>query len=174
MPDYEEIGKRLCDDRQICVTIAHIALYKKIVEQNIDICLILEDDAILCPGFRNGLTRYLRELPSDFDMAFLNAGCGLHIDRHKIKPDTIWYKHPFSRTCCSYIITKRCCEKILETIIPFYFPIDFELNVQIRMHNLNVYWAEPPIVSDGSESKYTSTSSDKTKSLFSICNESVR
>ena len=42
-------------------------------------------------------------------------------------------------------------KKVLDTIIPFTFPIDFELNYQLSLHDMNVYWWEPPIVQQGSQ-----------------------
>ena len=45
----------------------------------------------------------------------------------------------------------EAAKKILSTIIPFTFPIDFELNYQMELHDMNVYWWEPPLVAQGSQ-----------------------
>lgn len=137
---------------QKCITIAHIEIYKKIIENNYNSVLILEDDAILFDDFLNKFNSYMNCVPNDYDLLFINAGCGLHAK--PTKNDQIWYKVPGTRTCCAYIITKSACEKILTTIVPFSQPIDHALNTQIKTHNLNVYWCEPNIVGDGSEMLY--------------------
>jgi len=133
---------------QICITISHIEIYKKIINENIDLCLILEDDAILCENFFSILDDYIHILPSDFEIGFINNGCNMHASN--ITANKIWYDAIYSRTCCAYIITNICCKKLLQTIVPFNYAIDHELNEQIKKHNLKTYWAEPTIVSDGS------------------------
>jgi GR25 family glycosyltransferase involved in LPS biosynthesis len=137
---------------QICISIAHIEIYRQMVEKNYSRVLILEDDALLADNFLEKFNHYMTVVPSDFDMLFLNDGCGMHAPH--VTPEKIWYLRPSTRTCCSYIISKAACEKILPTIIPFTKVIDHELNTQIALHKLHVYWCEPTIVSDGSETCY--------------------
>jgi GR25 family glycosyltransferase involved in LPS biosynthesis len=140
---------------QICITIAHINIYKKIINNNFNFCLILEDDALFNDNFINNFNNYLSSCPKDIDIACINNGCNLHADN--IIPDKIWYSVKFTRTCCAYLITNNCCKKIIKTIIPFKKAIDHELNYQIKLHNLNVYWTEPTLISDGSETIYKSS-----------------
>lgn len=137
---------------QICITISHVEIYKKIVENNYALTLILEDDALLSPSFASSLQMYCGNLPIDFEIGFLNDGCGYHAEN--VRPGTYWYRKDHTRTCCSYLITKGCCEKLLKSSVPFHEVIDFELNTQIRRQNLGCYWAEPTIVTDGSAHKY--------------------
>mgnify|MGYP003661463581 CR=1 FL=1 len=51
----------------------------------------------------------------------------------------------------SYIIKKSAAKKILNNIVPFTLPIDFELNYHMASHDMNVYWWDPPITKQGSE-----------------------
>ncbi len=140
---------------QICITIAHISIYKKIVNENLGMCLILEDDAIFDNNFVVDFNKYIDCCPDDIDIGSLNDGCQFHANQ--ITSEKIWYKNTITRTCCAYLITQKCCEKILKTIIPFNKAIDHELNHQINIHNLNIYWAEPTIVTEGSDEKYKSS-----------------
>jgi GR25 family glycosyltransferase involved in LPS biosynthesis len=137
---------------QICITISHLEIYKKIINNNYNLVLILEDDAILNSNFKSNLNMYCENLPNDFEIGFLNDGCGYHAN--DIKKDIYWYPKNYTRTCCSYLITKGCCEKLVKSSIPFHEVIDFELNTQIKNQNLGCYWAEPTIVTDGSEHQY--------------------
>jgi GR25 family glycosyltransferase involved in LPS biosynthesis len=109
----------------ICITISHLEIYKKIIEGNNALTLILEDDAILAPDFKERLTTYCRDLPSDFEIGFLNDGCNMHAQG--ICPDQNWYPAKSSRTCCAYLITKGCCEKLVKSSIPFREVIDYEM-----------------------------------------------
>jgi GR25 family glycosyltransferase involved in LPS biosynthesis len=140
---------------QICISIAHIEIYREILEKGYNRCLILEDDALLCENFFSSLNEYNSQLPEWFDIGSLNNGCGFHAGN--IKPSQIWYPATTTRTCCAYIISNKCCATLLPSIIPFTLSIDHELNIQITKHNLKIFWAEPTIVSDGSVSKYGSS-----------------
>jgi GR25 family glycosyltransferase involved in LPS biosynthesis len=140
---------------QICISISHVEIYRRIVESKHNLCLILEDDALLTNLFKEKLDHYIDNLPEDFDIGFLNDGCGFHADT--INESQIWYRKPSTRTCCAYLITKKTCEKLIKTMIPFNNVIDFELVTQIKNHNLNCYWAEPTIVTDGSDKLYGSS-----------------
>jgi GR25 family glycosyltransferase involved in LPS biosynthesis len=55
-----------------------------------------------------------------------------------------------SRTAGAYIISKQGAKKMLEHIIPFVFPIDFEMNYIFEKADMNVYYMEPPIIFEGS------------------------
>jgi GR25 family glycosyltransferase involved in LPS biosynthesis len=133
---------------EIAITITHIEIYKDIIKNDYKTCLILEDDAILCEDFTTYFTRYMKCLPSDYDMAFINDGACLHDER--AVPDIIWYKQTSTRTCCGYIVTNKACEDLLSEILPFSIPIDYAITDIIRKKNLNVYWCEPTIILDGS------------------------
>jgi len=132
----------------------HIKMYEKIVEKNILTCLVLEDDVIFEEDFVNRFNFNLCDLPKDWDMVFIGSGCNLRIDPLRLKDGKISYlkDHPASKCSDSYIIKKSSAEKILSTVIPFSFPIDFELNYQMYLHDMKVYWWEPPLIKQGSES----------------------
>ena len=138
---------------QICITISHLEIYRKMIQEGHEQCLILEDDAILSDDFNNKLKSYMETLPSDYNLAFLVDGCGMHSPN--IVSDKIWYPAIHSRTCCAYIINKKTCELLLEKAIPFTNAIDHELNKQIADNNLIVYWCEPTIVHHGSDGNYS-------------------
>lgn len=132
----------------VAISVTHVEIYRDIVKNNYKSCLILEDDAILCADFDKYFNKYMSAIPADYDMAFINGGCSMHAES---TPDTIWYKAGTTRTCCAYIVTKKACEVIIPSIIPFKNGIDQDLNTVIEKKNLNVYWCEPTIVMDGSE-----------------------
>ena len=132
-----------------CVGIAHIETYKKIIENNYKFCLILEDDIILTDNFIDKLNKYLECMPNDLDLGFLVDGCNFHANN--ITSSQIWYNMHAGRTASAYLITNTACAKILTTIIPFYMPIDHQLNIEIKTHNLQSYWCEPTICTEGSK-----------------------
>ena len=127
--------------------------------------LIFEDDAILADNFIDKLNKYLLELPKDFDMLFIGNGCNLHIESNELLPNkhiyekclypTNWGGNGATRCTDSYIVNKKCaiklCEYISQLKTKIDLPIDFWINNAARDNNLKVYWAEPTIVTQGSE-----------------------
>lgn len=161
------------------ISLGKISLFRKqlytmelIQESKFDYNLILEDDAILDKDFASKLTLALKQLPEDYDMLFLGDCCNLHIESSKIKPDQFIYlkcREPTapaskgaSRCTDSIIVSKECAKKICNTYKNMNvsisenrinLPIDFWLNNIIRDLELNIYWMEPTIVTQGTETK---------------------
>ena len=149
----------------------HNYVYKQIAE-NYDNALIFEDDVILSDNFLNKLNNYMYQLPKDWDMLFIGDGCGLHIEKHIIKPDinvykkclypTQWGGNGASKCSDSFVINKKCAIKLCEYIANLKYkidlPIDWWLNDVSRYYNFNVYWAEPTIVTQGTETGLFKTS----------------
>jgi glycosyl transferase family 25 len=151
-------------DGEISITLHHLECFKKITDED-EYILILEDDVLLHKNFNQILETYIKQLPEDWDMLFIGNGCNMHIDASLLIKDKYIYKSdPSDRgekglgaTRCldSYLITKKCARLILEKFQqPNYTllcPADLWLNFVIRNNNLNVYWSEPTIVTQGSE-----------------------
>jgi GR25 family glycosyltransferase involved in LPS biosynthesis len=133
-----------------CVAIEHIEIYKEIVNRydDDDWCLIVEDDAIFCENFPSVFGAYMENKPSDAEYLDLS-------DYYTVETDLLWYKHNTTKTVCGYVIKKSTCKKILSTIIPLRIPIDHEMNNQIQIHNLNMYWSGKPLIHHGSSPDLT-------------------
>jgi len=151
----------------ISLFLKHIFCYHEI-NNKYDYALILEDDAICHYQFKERLDYYVRQLPNDWDMLFIGDGCNLHIPYNivsksnmnvfkKCLEPTLWGGNGATRCTDSYLISKKCASKIIDFIDektfdrPFDNPIDWWLNNICRKYNFNVYWAEPTIVSQGSQ-----------------------
>jgi len=146
----------------IAIALSHFHAYKQIVEKH-DYALILEDDVVLDEYFTEKLNQYLDELPSDYDMLFIGDGAFLHMDPSIIEPNKhIYKKDPYpsewgglgaTRCVDSYIISKKGAMQICEYIQKLEYkindPLDFWLNIPILEMKMNIYWAEPTIVSQG-------------------------
>ena len=89
-------------------------------------------------------------------MLFIGSGYNLHIDKQKLIDDKYIYENPYTRRTDSYIITNNCAQQIYEYFIngddKINLPIDLWLNKVIANNKLKVYWSEPTIVSQGSQS----------------------
>ena len=148
------------------LVLKHFWVYYEIATKY-DYALILEDDVILADNFVEILNKYMVELPADYDMLFIGDGCNLHIEKDKILPNkniyekclypTRWGGNGGSRCTDSYLISKKCALKMCEyinkitKIYKIQLPADFFINDAARYNNFKIYWAEPTIITQGSQ-----------------------
>ena len=137
--------------------------------------LIFEDDVILSPGFSGKLDMYVRELPPDWDMLFIGDGCNFHIPKNSLIPfryiykkgtePTLWGGMGATRCVDSYLVSKKAALALSEYIrnirSKITVPIDWLINTIARDCSMNVYWAEPTIVTQGTEGGLFESSHDK-------------
>lgn len=156
---------------QIAISLSHFYAYKEISEKY-ENALILEDDAILGENFTDILTKYINELPEDYDMLFIGDGCNLHIQKEYLIPNkyiyekslykTTWGGDGISRCSDSYIVNKKCalklCNYINNLTYKINLPIDNWLNIAGTDNTFKVYWAEPTIVTQGTQNGLYQTS----------------
>jgi GR25 family glycosyltransferase involved in LPS biosynthesis len=152
------------NNSQIAISLSHFYAYKQISDKYNN-GLIFEDDVILNNNFINILHKYMNQLPTNYDMLFIGNGCNLHIEKHKLISNkniyekclypTNWGGNGASRCCDSYIISKKCantlCKYINNLKYKINLPIDWWLNVAARDNIFKVYWAEPTIVTQGTQ-----------------------
>jgi glycosyl transferase family 25 len=159
------------NNAQIAISLSHFHAYKQISDKY-ENGFIIEDDALLSENFTDILNQYLSQLPENYDMLFLGDGCNLHIENHKLNPNqniyekclypTSWGGDGASRCCDSYIISKKCATQLCHYIDNLSYkitsPIDWWLNIAARDNNFKVYWAEPTIVTQGTQNGLFTTS----------------
>jgi GR25 family glycosyltransferase involved in LPS biosynthesis len=117
--------------------------------------LVLEDDAVFdVSTFKSTLKHNILATPSCWDFIFIGSGCNLRIHPSELLVGKTAYlkSHPASKCTDSFLVKKTAAQRILTTFFPFAFPADFELNFQMFAHSMAVYWWEPPIVIQGSQS----------------------
>jgi hypothetical protein len=135
---------------QICITIEHIETYREIVNNSIndgDWFLILEDDAIFNNNFVELLNKYIENVPQDADYLDIS-------DYFTIDSQDMWVRKDFTRSNCAYLINKKTCSILLQTIIPFEKAIDHELNKQFQIHGIKAYWSNVSLIHHGSGGSY--------------------
>lgn len=149
---------------QIAIALSHFYAYKQISDKYNN-ALIFEDDVILNDNFIEIFNEYMVKLPEDYDMLFIGDGCNLHIEQHKLIHKQYIYEkclHPTGwggggagRCSDSYVVNKKCANKLCEYINSLTYkinlPVDWWINVAARDNNFKVYWAEPTIVTQGTQ-----------------------
>lgn len=150
---------------ELSLHLKHLYVYRLMVREYYDEVLVFEDDVILTDGFIEKLSLYMTQLPKDYDMLFIGDGCNLHIPRNQLIPnqyiyekclhETAWGGNGAAKCTDSYIISSQCAQKICDYVAGLTkkidLPVDWWLNEVARDLTLKVYWAEPTIVTQGSQ-----------------------
>ena len=164
-------------DSEISLSLHHFECYK-IISENYDYAIIFEDDVILTDNFKSKIEIHIIDLPSDWDMLFFGEGHGVHIPSYRLEPNKTVYKKSVelinkniggingsSRCADSYIVSKKCCKKILEKVnSPNYIvtmPLDHLLNHLNYNNNFNIYWSEPTLTIQGTSNGLFKSSLDR-------------
>lgn len=127
----------------ISLCIKHtIALQSFIHQQDYEYLLILEDDCIFWQN-RN-INEVIKRAPSDWDIIFIGGSFGYNIlPIQRAIGDYILVGHPSTNTTSSLIYNKESAKKTLDTILPFYLPIDWQLNNVFYKNDFKVYHTVP-------------------------------
>jgi hypothetical protein len=135
------------------VSWTHLTIWKRIAESQNPYALILEDDAVLEKDFTTRFYDYLRKTPMDWDVIFMGCGAKLHVPSDRVRQGQCAYLMEPQRSRCtdSYLINRKASQIISRNVLPFSFPVDWELGYLLRKYGLRVYWWEPPLVRQGSE-----------------------
>jgi len=123
--------------------------------------LVLEDDAILSSNFFEVVSQILQT--EGWDVVFPGSGCNLRMSgQGLIKKD-----HPASKCTDCYIVTPSAAKKLSSSLRETHLPIDWELNYQMMIHDLKVFWHEPPITRQGSQDgSFVSSINGKRENLY--------
>jgi GR25 family glycosyltransferase involved in LPS biosynthesis len=165
-PTHLEKFEQNLKPSEISLFLKHIYVYQQIAS-HYDEALILEDDAILAKNFLSTLNTYRQQLPPDYNLLFIGNGCGLHVPKEIQKEGQniyergvdfkSWGGNGASKCTDSYMINKACARRfsshftVVETKTPYQ--IDHWINETARLLRPKVFWAEPTIVTQGSENQ---------------------
>jgi glycosyl transferase, family 25 len=137
--------KRPLAKTEIGCALSHIKIYKKIIEENLDQAIILEDDVIL-----NSLGHLSSiNITQEFDIILLGSTSPFHID--KTTPHTLYKKD--DKTSIhggfGYLVSNQGCKKLLEHFNKINYPIDSWL--PIGRADIKIGFISPPIISVNSK-----------------------
>lgn len=143
---------RTLNDAEISCTLKHYVAIQKIGRNCQDYGLVFEDDVLLVDDFVTKFNLYLEKTPSDWDAVFMGSCCDLKLSDGS-NPDQIAYlkDHPASKCGDGYLLRSDLARKITKTMKPFNTISDWELGYQLYLHDAKVYWWEPPLLCQGSE-----------------------
>jgi hypothetical protein len=115
----------------VCVCVSRV---------NLDLGL-RQDDTSFVPDFINTWNLYMERFNGTaWDVIFFGLGDKNFVDEGGIFMEK---EHPASRTAGSYAISGRAAAKLMSSMVPFTTVSDGELDYQMWIHRMKVYWAAP-------------------------------
>lgn len=136
---------------EIGCALSHIKCYEYIIENNIDECIILEDDFQLCDDFLQVIANIVQAAPSRKEMIFLHHGKAKFWPLSRKITSTyklVRYRYPSYSSkrailsALGYLITHQGAKKLLSMAYPVRMPADY-LTGYIQHNKINAYGIEP-------------------------------
>jgi hypothetical protein len=146
------LHSKTCNINEVSLTIKIGKALQRLAKQRFKECLVLEDDFILCDQFEEKLEFYLSQTPNDWEAIYLAECFGLHHPETRAGQFAYPKDHPASRGCAAILLKKKTVEDLARTWFPFSLVSDWEMSYQHFLHGHKVYWWEPTLVKQGSES----------------------
>lgn len=130
---------------EIGCSLSHYNVYRKIVERNDPVALILEDDVLLQPGFTKKLLAACGQLPEGWGILHLNCPCTRYESAGEsiVKYDGVG-SLPVGSS--AYLMSRRGAELMLENALPIRYPADSIVGRGLRW-GVDTYGVLPPITS---------------------------
>jgi len=77
MDNATRLCANFCTDGQIGCGMSHMKAWRKLLEDEVDVAIIMEDDVKLVDGFKSRLELAWRDVPNDFDLVYVGClvGC---------------------------------------------------------------------------------------------------
>lgn len=142
---------------EISCTIKHIEAYKKIIKDNVNVALVLEDDAFpYNNSFISDINESINEIDSNkWDVIFIGNGIGNGfinmVSKNKESNHLFKVGHPATNCAEAYILKRDACGRLLKSMIPFQQISDWELACAMSENDMNVYWRIPSLLYQGSK-----------------------
>jgi glycosyl transferase family 25 len=142
------IGMLFASRSMIGCGLSHIRIWEKIVKENINLSLILEDDFICKDDFKNKLNNVLLKAPNDYHIIYLSS-CLIQNKYFKFyNINDYFYKQIFVVQTLSYIITLEGAKKLLKYINKVTYHIDIDICFKSNIHykDINIISVKEPLV----------------------------
>ena len=164
MRGYMSSITRIMSKSAVGCGLSHISTWEKIIENDDDFAIILEDDAIIDDDFNNIFDKARSSLPSDFDILFLGCYVGCDINKEYT------YEYSFSKllngACVKpvkkindnlyvpalplalhgYMVSKSGAKKLVKNFKDYRITNHIDAQMLNYYKSLNTYAVHPDIV----------------------------
>lgn len=144
-------GIKICSTQELALALSHLNIWSKCAEMGEDV-LVFEDDCILGPNFYEGILDIMTT-KGDAHFVFPGSGCNMHVDSElRIKWQALYPTYR-TRACDCYILSHKAAQHYVDSVAMNHFsmPVDWELNWYFLKDHPLVYWYEPSICEQGSQ-----------------------
>jgi glycosyl transferase family 25 len=125
------IGYYLACPSMVGCGMSHIKTWEKIIENNIEFSLILEDDFNFSNNFLNDFNEMIRNVPDNFDVLFLNSN---YLKLSNI--NNYFYEKPLLiYEKIGYVISLNGAKKMLNNINKISYHLDFQICINHLLNN---------------------------------------
>lgn len=134
---YRNLGSNLTRGQMSC-SLSHVRLYQKIVEENLDNVLILEDDCAFNDNISN-VSNCHSQLPKDFDIFYLGYDCpSLNLFTKNLYTATTHIGHTHS-----ICVSNKCAVKMAELNKNLFWTADGAFVELLKSNEVPAYLANP-------------------------------
>jgi glycosyl transferase, family 25 len=128
----------------------HIISYRKLLESNDDIALILEDDIYFYSNFDHIFEKLLKEIGQrqlDNFLLSIEDTTLTYIANSKRRNGILIYAETMGRTAGAYLVDRKAATRMLDEVKKnkMGLPIDWFHNLCIEQGIVNMYWSQPAI-----------------------------
>lgn len=143
---YESKGSKLTYGQLGC-SLSHVNIYKKMVDEDIEMALILEDDCIFNDNLKN-FNKYYNSLPKDWDMiyvGYLRSNVRPNIDNIFYKVELVKsghnYDHRYGHICGTHciVLKKDFAEKMYNFNKDGLYTADGAFTAYLKEYDANMY-----------------------------------
>lgn len=152
-PSYDEESQ----NSERSLALKHAFIIKDAFENQYNVSLVLEDDAVLCDNFIEYCNMFMEQLPNDWDIAWVGSCLNLH--EPQIEGKYVYKTDKGSRCTHAFLINRSMVNKVISYVSQINLPSDHFYNYLIQKFNLNNYWFEPSLSIQSME--YPSSLSNK-------------
>ena len=140
---------------EISLVLNFYAAASDAIKNNYKHILIFESDVYLRSDFMSRFNDLWKDLSGSWDYVSLGEGIGTrpaNVLASYWSPTKAYSPpHQFVFRCTdSMLLNVEFLKKIIQTILPFRECLDWELNYQLALHKATAFWADPPLVEQGS------------------------
>jgi glycosyl transferase family 25 len=147
---YRNLGSKLTRGQMSC-SLSHVLLYEKIVRDNLDNVLILEDDCAFNDNIQNLLKCY-EQLPDNFDVFYLGYDCPSYVKfSENLYSATTHIGHTHS-----ICVSNKCAAKMAELNKNLLWTADGAFVELLKSNEVPAYLANPKMTyqdNNGSDAK---------------------
>jgi GR25 family glycosyltransferase involved in LPS biosynthesis len=135
----------------VACTYKHYLILKDICENKHPLAVIMEDNIEFKGNVSEAISRYLKDLPENWDCLFDSDFYGLKFIEGPVDGKSVYKKSNNITEQCGgsskgahfLLVNLEAAQKLYSGFLPFHDCSDHWYNHIFRLQNMNVFWAEP-------------------------------